>query len=191
MTQHPIGPADRPSIFDAEIAIIANADLTGRVAARYTAGKFQGLGNLQCAGLVREDWLTDAGMAIYRDVNRLAIANAYHEAGRMNSVVDQFIACYAFSLDGNPDCRIQRDMSDAYDRCKELAWDFDQDRSAFDDLIAVASRAYRRYYTDQHIDAIRERLDRARQVDNYMATDEYHAAVAAAQAAGLFPQLSA
>jgi len=44
---------------------------------------------------------------------------------------------------------------------------------------------------DDHIDAIRERLDRARQVANYMGTDEYHAAVEAAQFAGLFPMTTA
>lgn len=42
-------------------------------------------------------------------------------------------------------------------------------------------------YAAYEVDAIRERLDRARQADDYTQTDEYEAAVKAAQAAGLFP----
>jgi hypothetical protein len=79
----------------------------------------------------------------------------------MNAVVDQFIESYAFSIDGSPDCNNERDRSDAFDRCKELAWSFDQERSAFDDLIVVAAHAYSQRRAALHAEAARinEALD--------------------------------
>jgi hypothetical protein len=84
-----------------------------------------------------------------------AVEHDHAEGLRMNAVVDRFADSYAFSIDGSPDCNDEQERAYAYDRCKELAWEFDQERSAFDDLIAIAAKAYSRSRAAQYTQAMR------------------------------------